>query len=235
MRNPPGRQLADAVLSQVADPDDVTELPELLALRPESVREPFRAAFEDGDYRWVAQVVNHVVFAEPDNGEARELQARALEQLGFGTENGPWRNFFLTGARELREGTLGTPTDGAPEDMIGALTLDQIFDAMAIRLDGPRAFGKRIVVNWVFPDLGERYAVTLENAVLNHVAGKRAEDADATITIERELLGQILTKQADLPTAFAEGRLKVEGDGEKLGELLGLLEEPDSGFAIVTP
>ncbi len=194
-----------------------------------------RTAFADGDYRWVAEVVNHVVFAEPDNAEARELQAEALEQLGYGAENAPWRNFFLMGAKELREGPTGTPTGTAAADMVDALTLDQVFEAMAVRVDGPAAFDKRIVVNWEFPDVGEHYAVTLENAVLTHVAGKQAADADVTIALDRTLLGQILTKQADLEQAFATGSIRIEGDGAKLGELLGLLEEPDPGFAIVTP
>jgi alkyl sulfatase BDS1-like metallo-beta-lactamase superfamily hydrolase len=201
----------------------------------DAVLEKARGAFEEGDYRWVAQVVNHVVFAEPGNAAARELQAESLEQLGYGAENATWRNFFLMGAKELRDGTTGTPTDARSADLVDALTLDQVFDAMAVRVDGPRAFDKRIVVNWVFPDVDERYAVTLENAVLTHVAGKQVADADATITIDRSLLGQILTKEADLPAAFEAGRIAVEGDGAKLGELLGLLEEPDHDFAIVTP
>ena len=105
----------------------------------DAVLEKARESFEDGDYRWVAEVVNHVVFADPDNREARELQAEALEQLGYGAENATWRNFFLMGAKELREGISGTPTASAPPDLLAHLTVSQLLDAMAIRLDGPRA------------------------------------------------------------------------------------------------
>src|SRR5260221_12699299 len=98
-----------------------------------------RQSFDSGDYRWVAEVVNHVVFAEPENRAARELQADALEQLGYGAENASWRNFFLMGATELREGIGGTPTPTAPPDIVANLSVEQLLDAMAIRLDGPRA------------------------------------------------------------------------------------------------
>ncbi len=99
-----------------------------------------RQSFDSGDYRWVAEVVNHVVFAEPENRAARELQADALEQLGYGAENASWRNFFLMGATELREGIGGTPTPTAPPDIVANLSVEQLLDAMAIRLDGPRAW-----------------------------------------------------------------------------------------------
>ena len=100
----------------------------------DAVLEKARAAFEEGDYRWVVEVVNHVVFAEPDNAAARELQAQALEQLGYGAENATWRNFFLTGAQELREGVAGTAVSTAPADIVASLTL-----RAAVRLDGDPA------------------------------------------------------------------------------------------------
>ena len=105
----------------------------------EAVLERARRSFEEGDYRWVAEVVNHVVFAEPENAAARELQADALEQLGYGAENAVWRNFFLMGAQELREGNAGTPVSTSAPDILAQLTVEQLLDAMAIRLDGPRA------------------------------------------------------------------------------------------------
>ncbi|HEY6780805.1 MAG TPA: alkyl sulfatase dimerization domain-containing protein, partial [Thermoleophilaceae bacterium] len=200
----------------------------------EAVLEKARAAFEAGDLRWVVEVVNHVVFAEPDNAAARELQAQALEQLGFGAENGPWRNFFLTGAKELREGVGGTATTVAPADMIASLTCEQLFDSMAIRVDGPRAFDVRMVLDWVFPDLGATYELSLENAVLTHRVGGSGSP-DATITLERTLLDRILTGGADLQAELASGGVRVEGDAAKLGELLSLFDAPDPSFAIVTP
>jgi alkyl sulfatase BDS1-like metallo-beta-lactamase superfamily hydrolase len=190
-------------------------------------------ALERGDLRWVAEVVNHVVFAEPDNQAARELQARALDLLGHGAENAIWRNFFLTGARELREGSLGTPTTAGTADIISRLSLDQLFDAMAIRLDGPRAWGKRIVVDWVIG--GESWVMTLDNGVLGHRPGGPEADGEVTVRLERETFDGILLQTKNPVEEMTEGRIEIEGDGAKLGELLGLLDQPDRDFAIVTP
>ncbi|MGH2982554.1 MAG: alkyl/aryl-sulfatase, partial [Solirubrobacterales bacterium] len=129
----------------------------------ESVLARARACFEDGDYRWVATVVNHVIFADPDNEPAKALQADALEQLGYGAENGTWRNFFLMGARELREGVKGTPTETAPPDFVARLSVSQILDAMSLRVNGPQAWDKRISLTFVVTDSDERYALNLEN------------------------------------------------------------------------
>ncbi len=197
--------------------------------------EKARASFERGDFRWVAEVVNHLVFAEPENREARELQADALEQLGFGAENATWRNFFLMGARELREGVSGTPTVTAPADVVAHLTVSQLLDAMAIRLDGPRAWDANLRIDWRITAPDEQHRITVRNGVLRHKPGSHEPTADAALVVEREALDQLLLKTADIAELAESGRLRVEGDGVKLGELLGLLDEPDPGFAIVTP
>ena len=137
----------------------------------EAVLEKARASFEAGDYRWVAEVVNRVVFAEPDNREARELQADALEQLGYGAENATWRNFFLMGAQELREGVSGTPTATAPPDVLARLTVSQLLDAMAIRINGPRAAKHHLRIDWNVTDPDEQHAITIRNGVLRHRPG----------------------------------------------------------------
>jgi alkyl sulfatase BDS1-like metallo-beta-lactamase superfamily hydrolase len=201
----------------------------------EAALEKARASFEQGDYRWVAEVVNHIVFAEPENRAARELQAEALERLGFGAENASWRNFFLMGAKELREGTSGTPTSAAPPDVLAHLTVSQLLDAMAIRLNGPRAAEHHLRIDWRVTDPDEQHAITVRNGVLRHRPGGHGDDADAALIVAREALNQLLLKTADIAELAESGRLRVEGDGAKLGELLGLLDEPDPGFAIVTP
>ena len=132
-----------------------------------------REAFDRGDFRWVAEVVNHLVFADPDNGDAKELQARALEQLAFGAENGTWRNFYLTGAHELRHGGSGTATS-VPPDFVAGLTDEQLFDAIAIQVDGPRAGDRTITLHWRFTDTGEEYSLTLQHGVLTHRPGAPA-------------------------------------------------------------
>lgn len=201
----------------------------------EAVLEKARRSFEQGDYRWVAEVVNHVVFFEPENEAARKLQAEALEQLGYGAENATWRNFFLMGAKELHEGIAGTPTSPAPPDIVANLSVAQLLDAMAIRLDGPRAWDSHLQIDWVIAEPDEEHALTVRNGVLQHRSGRHGPAAEATLLLDREALDQLLLKTADVAELAASGRLRVEGDGEKIGELLGLLDEPDPGFPIVTP
>jgi linear primary-alkylsulfatase len=201
----------------------------------EAVLEKARACFEEGDYRWVAEVVNRVVFAEPDNAAARELQADTLEQLGYGAENASWRNFFLLGAKELREGISGTPTATAPPDVLARLTVSQLLDAMAIRLNGPRAAEQHLRIDWTVTNPDEQHRITVRNGVLRHRPGSHDPAADAALVVEREALNQLLLKTAEIGELAESGRLRVEGDGVKIGELLGLLDEPDPGFAIVTP
>jgi alkyl sulfatase BDS1-like metallo-beta-lactamase superfamily hydrolase len=201
----------------------------------EAVLAKARESLEAGDHRWVAEVVNHVVFAEPDNEAARELQAEALDRLGHGAENATWRNFFLTGARELREGVGGTPTATAPPDIVANLSVTQLLDAMAIRLDGPRAWDRHLRIDWVISAPDEEHALTVRNGVLHHRSGRHEPPADAALFVDRQAFDQLLLKTAEIAALAESGRLRVEGNGEKLGELLGLLDEPDPGFAIVTP
>ena len=200
----------------------------------EAVLAKAREAFDAGDYRWVAELVGHVVFADPDDEAARELQADALEQLGYGAENATWRNFFLMGAKELREGVSGTPTATAPRDIVARLSVEQLLDAMAIRLDGPRAWDRLLRIDWIVTKPDEEHSVFVRNGVLSHRPG-RHRTADAALVVERQALDRLLLKTAEIGELVESGALRVEGDGEKLGELLGLLDEPDPGFAIVTP
>jgi alkyl sulfatase BDS1-like metallo-beta-lactamase superfamily hydrolase len=193
-----------------------------------------KAAYEAGDYRWVAELVNHVVFAEPDNRGARELQAAALTQLGYGAENATWRNFFLTGAKEVLDGP-GDASFEIPLDLISALTLDQLFDGMAIRVDGPRAWDERIAADWAFRDSGERHWTRLENGVLLHGDGARADEPEVTLTLDRPALDEIVAGVADLAELVTSGRLEIGGGGARLGRLLELLDAPDLAFPIVTP
>ena len=146
-----------------------------------------------------------------------------------------WRNFYLTGAQELREGISGTPTATAPPDVLARLTVSQLLDAMAIRLNGPRAAEQQLRIDWIVTDPDEQHAITVRNGVLRHRPGSHAPGAEATLVVEREALNQLLLKTADIGELAESGRLRVKGDGVKLGELLGLLDEPDPGFAIVTP
>ena len=195
-----------------------------------------REAYGKGEYRWVAQVVNHLVFAEPENEEARLLQADALEQLGYQSENATWRNFYLTGAMELRDGVREAPIAGTipPLDIVGCLSPEMIFDAMAVHLNGPKAAGKKATVNVHFTNTGQDYHLALENSVLNHGEGP-LDGADATLSLPRATLDDIVAGTADLQAVFGSGAVSVDGNGEKLGELFSLVDDDDFWFNIVTP
>jgi alkyl sulfatase BDS1-like metallo-beta-lactamase superfamily hydrolase len=194
-----------------------------------------RKAYAEGDFRWVAQVLNYVVFADPSNAEATALQADTLEQLGYGSENGTWRNFFLMGAYELRNGKVGTPTVANAPDIQAALSVEQLFDAMALRIDGPRAWSAKLVIDWRVEG-GPVHRTQLRNGLLVHfdVEGD-VPPADATFSLTEQDLQAALLGGASLPDLIAAGRVTVEGDASKLAELVGYLDEPDPDFSIVTP
>jgi linear primary-alkylsulfatase len=197
----------------------------------EAVLKKARASFEIGDYRWVAEVVNHVVFAEPENEVARELQADALEQLGYGAENATWRNFFLSGATELRQGNFGTAAQTTSASMLAQLTPEQIFDTFAISVNGPRAWDLDLAIDVTFLDVETNYRVTLRNGVLVYRKIDANEaTANATIKLANKL--RLL--------AFAAGDtdspgLEVVGDADAPVSLLAVLDRPDPNFNIVTP
>ena len=178
---------------------------------------------------WAVELVSHLVFAQPDNAEAREIEARALEQLAYGSENGTWRNFFLMGAHELREDPGGTAAS-LPPDFIASLTNEQVFDALAVQIDGPQAGDRQISLHWRFTDTGDEYHLTLQHGVLTHRPGAPKESADATVTTERSALNEVIAGSAAIEAVAASGRLSVDGDQTKLGELLGLLDPPDPNF-----
>ncbi len=192
--------------------------------------------YDKGDFRWVAEVVNHVVFADPNNQAAKNLQADALEQLGYQAESGPWRNFYLTGAQELRNGVQKLPTpDTASPDTVKAMDLDLFFDYLAMRLKGPEVADKHITLNFDFTDLKQKYTLEMVNGVLNHTEGAQAKDADATITLTRDTLNKLMLKQTTLKDAEGSGELKVQGDQGKLDELMSYMDNFDFWFNIVTP
>lgn len=195
-----------------------------------------KEAFDRGDYRWASMILGHVVFADEGNAEARELQARCFEQLGYQAESGPWRDVYLSGAYELRHGVQ--PTAIKPAAMAGLLQHlepSRFFDAMAARVDGEKADGKALKLNFVFTDVGETHVVDLENAVLHH--HERAADAAATATVKltRDFLVRMSTGTAGLKDMIFSDELKVEGSRFDVLSFFSVLDRPDGNFAIVTP
>ncbi len=195
-----------------------------------------REDFAQGDYRWVADVMSQAVYAEPDNHEARALAADAYEQLGYQAESATWRNAYLMGAFELRNGSpTKRPPAAAGGDMIRALTVPLTFDLLGVRLNGPAAEGRRIVINWTFPDIDERYVLTLQNSALTYIAGRHDPAADTTVTLDRGTFADILTQQLAMPDAVARGLVAFEGDAGKLADLLGMLDRFGRMFAVIEP
>ncbi|QIS05208.1 MBL fold metallo-hydrolase [Nocardia brasiliensis] len=197
-----------------------------------------RKSYEAGDYRWVAQVVNYVIYADPANDAAKALQASTFEQLGYGAENATWRNFYLSGAYELRYGCFGTPTKPGSPTMLAAMTVGQIFDAMAVRVDGPKAWSQRVVTDWEFSDEKRTHRLELRNGRLTHYErpdGVGLPEPDATFTLTKATLVRVLLLGEDFGVAAAAGDILIEGDVTKLAELVGVFDAPDPDFAIVTP
>lgn len=192
-------------------------------------------SFDAGEYRWVAEVMKQVVYADPKNQKARDLQADAFEQLGYQAESGPWRNFYLSGAKELREGVnkIVVASTASP-DITKAMSLEQIFDYLAIRLDGERAAGKEITLNLKFTDTNQNYTLKLKNGVLNYF-DKPSDKPDATYTLTRADLDNVLLGQAKADDLVKEGKVKVEGAQGKIAELLALLDTFEFWFDIITP
>ncbi|CAD5109818.1 alkyl/aryl-sulfatase [Zestomonas carbonaria] len=194
-----------------------------------------KADFGKGEYRWVAEALKHVVFANPDNAAAKELLADTYEQLGYQAESGPWRSVYLQGAYELRN---GVPTAGgiksASPDTIRAMTPEMLFDYLAVRLNGPKAAGKKLTLNMDFTDLGKRYALYVENGVLNY-SSKPADKADASLTLTKVAMDDVQMGNATLEQQIADGKLKIEGNKEAFSEFMGLLDTYEFWFNVVTP
>lgn len=195
-----------------------------------------RAAFERGEYRWTAQLVNHLVFADPDNTAARELQADALEQLGYQSESGPWRNFYLSGAKELREGVVRPPAPStASSDVIGAMTAEMLLDFMAIKLNGQRAADTRLALTLELDDEAGPFAVEVEHGVLNFTKGRAAEKGSALVRTTRAGLVAMLGGPEAVAETLKAGLMTVDGDEGAVLALAGLLDQFEFWFNIVTP
>jgi alkyl sulfatase BDS1-like metallo-beta-lactamase superfamily hydrolase len=195
-----------------------------------------RKDFAKGEFRFVAQAVSHLVFADPDNAAARALLADTFEQLGYAAESATWRNAYLFGAQELRQGMpKAPPRPSMPRETIAALRTGQLWDVLGVRLNGPKAEGKHIVLNWSFTDTKENFVLTLENCALTYLEGALATTADASFTLPRSTLDEVIAKQTSFPEAVAGGKITFTGNAMRLAELMGLMDEFPRMFEIVEP
>jgi len=202
----------------------------------DAVVEKASAAYAEADYRWVAEVLNRVVFAEPEHRAARELLADTYDQLGYQAESGPWRDFYLTGANELRHGSGELPFEATSQsEVVRAMPSGLFFDALAVRLNGPKAQGGDVVLNFVFTDIGETHVVEIENAVLHHWQREAREDADATLKISRASWNEIVSGAATLPEKLLAGEVDIDGSRLALLGFFSLLDDFEPNFEIVVP
>lgn len=201
----------------------------------DAVLQQAQLAFDEGDYRWAAELLNHLVFADPEHQAGRALLAKVYDQLGYQAESGPWRDVYLSAAYELRH---GGPDEGVNmTDAIGmlrAIPIEKFFDSMAARLNGPKAEGEAITVNFRFTDLGKGRHLQIRNAVMHHQA-LTSQQADVTLNITHELFLKLVTKQAGIKDTLFSDELSIEGNRLDLVKFFGLFDQPDGRFNIVTP
>jgi alkyl sulfatase BDS1-like metallo-beta-lactamase superfamily hydrolase len=188
-------------------------------------------SFDKGDFRWTATLLDHAMFTDEKHTAARQLYIATLQQLAYGSENGPWRNFFLAGATELADGNFGTPTQVAPTTLMAQLSPEQIFDALAISVNGPRAWDLDLALDVTFLDTDINYRLTLRNGVLLYRkvnADKSSAGATVKVANKVRLLG---LAAGDMTSPGFE----LVGDAAVLQQLTASLDRPDPGFNIITP
>lgn len=192
-------------------------------------------AYEDGDYRWAAELFNHAVFADPENKAARDWLAATYEQLGFQAESGAWRSYYLVGANELRNGIpdISRPNFGNA-DFLRAVTSLDLFDALAARYNPDKMQGEPFSVAFRFPDTGESVTANIGHSVIVPRAGMD-ETATARIVVDREKFDQLILGQVKFPELVAKGDLAIEGDASAVGAFLLSLDQPEFWFPVVTP
>ena len=207
-----------------------------LAGGPDALLAKARDWFDAGEYRWVVELVNHLVFADPTNTEARELQADALEQLGYQSESATFRNAFLTGAQELRNGTLPSRPAGR-NGYLNAMTIDQIFDTMAVRLKAEEVGGLSVLLNLtVATGAGEeQWVLGLSNRALHSVPGRHDDAAVATFRLDRATLLSICEGAVPVADAVAAGDIQVDGDAVAASAIFDHLDVFMSMFKLVEP
>jgi len=201
--------------------------------------DPLRAqaqrAFDAGEFRWAAELLRHAVHADPGDAASRELLARSFEQMAYLAESAAWRNVYLSGALELRQGPPETGVSSrAALDMLQHVPIERFLDAMATRLNGPKAADSRLKINLVFTDLGRSHVLHIRHGVLHHRAAPPAADADATLHLTRPFFLQMLTGDAGAKELLLSEQTRIEGSPIDLARFFALLDKAPGNFPIVT-
>jgi alkyl sulfatase BDS1-like metallo-beta-lactamase superfamily hydrolase len=193
-------------------------------------------AFDRGEYRWVAELLKHVVFTQPDHEGARQLLAAAFDQLGYQAESGPWRDVYLSGAYELRHGAPKTPLPtGMIDGLLRATPVERFFELVATMVDGPKAAELSLTLNFELLDRQQNFILSLERGVLHHREATPDPDAHVSIRVSHELLIRLLLKRVPISELLTTDALEISGNPLRLIQFVGVLEPGDPTFALVTP
>ncbi|HEY1057707.1 MAG TPA: alkyl sulfatase dimerization domain-containing protein [Limnobacter sp.] len=195
-----------------------------------------QVAYDKGEYRWSAELLKHAVYANPDSKPARELQAKCFEQMGYMAESGPWRNVYLTGARELRQ---GAPKDAIKRsqllNMLEQTPVERFLEAMSAAVNADKAEGEDLTINLSFSDTGENYVLHIKNSVLHHTLAPRSKDAAGTLVLTKPFFLQMMIGEAGAKDLLLSDQTKIEGSTLKVGKFFGMLDKAEGNFNIVTP
>ena len=200
----------------------------------DAVTNKARGSFDKGDYRWVAEVLNHVVMSDPDHIAGRALLADTLEQLGYQSESAPWRNFYLCGALELRQGLPETKAFQASGGIAAGMPIENFFQTLAVRLLPTAADGLAVSILLNLTDMDANYLVTIKNSVFNYFKNKDTA-ADTTLTISSADFKKLIMGLTDGPTLMAEKKLEIAGDAKVMRSLSQLFDQFPRRFPLVTP
>jgi len=196
-------------------------------------------AFSEGDYRWAATVFNHLVFADPANDAAKKWLASTYEQLGFQAEAGTWRNIYLVGARELREGNIARDSiSSANARVLSGIPAVDLFDAIATRFNPAKMQGEGGIIRFWFPDRKEAVSIDLGKSVMfprKEDYAITADGSDTQITISRALFTRLLMREASAPELIGQKQMIVSGNTALMAAMFGALDEVNPQFDIVTP
>jgi alkyl sulfatase BDS1-like metallo-beta-lactamase superfamily hydrolase len=192
-------------------------------------------AMAKADYRWAAELLKHAVYVAPKHAQAKEMLAQSFEKLGYAAESSAWRNFYLTGAMELRQGTpeKGLPREGMI-DMLNQTPIERFLEAMAASLNAPKAEGKKMKINLVFSDTKQSFVLCLENSVLHHVQAQADQNANATLTLTKPFFIKMVLGQAGGKDLLLSDQTKIKGSTIDLALFFSMLDKAPGNFSIVT-
>jgi alkyl sulfatase BDS1-like metallo-beta-lactamase superfamily hydrolase len=193
-------------------------------------------AFDKGEYRWGAELLNNLIFAQPTNRQALLLQADIFEQMGYQAQSAGWRNTYLAGAWELRNGvSKNAASTQAGPDMIQAMYSEMLFNLLGVKLDVSKAKDKSFKINIIIPDRQEKFALELKNSHLNNIQAQQFEEPNVTVTVNRKELDQVLMKSMTFKQLIANNQIGFSGNANTFFELMQMVEDFPFWFNIATP